>query len=232
MLERVRSFPRFRWALLPALLVPALGGCGGGEENVQANANAARAPAPQRNGSRPAPAVSNAAANEAGNAANAVDRPVPVSLDLAGLRAIAGDDSNGPLLAFGSEADLAVEAVSHVIGARPAEDAVSTTCGPAPTRVIRWNEGFTLLARDGRFAGWAADRPGFRYGNGVAVGSSRNELNQAFNVRVTNGADGATFTIAAGGRSGGGTLSNGRVTSLRAGSTCQAAPATAQPVRR
>jgi hypothetical protein len=214
--------------LLLAVAALALGGCDGGETM----ANETGSPPEARRVTVAAPTPSRETRNEA---AGASDSPTESAmlLDAHGLRAAEEEMGTSGALAFGANADLAVEAVSHIIGARPAADAVTTVCGPAPTRVARWAEGFALVAREGRFIGWAADRAGFAFANGIGVGSTYRELGQAFPVSVTRRPDELGFVVTGRDAGIGGTLAglrgDARVLSLHAGVTCDPAAQPAAP---
>lgn len=202
----------------------ALAGCGG----VSPVAN--QPMATPRDIALAPPAAPRNAADPAGTALGGT-----MALDPQGLRAVEAELGTAGLLAFGSSADLAVEAVRHILGAAPAEDAVMTTCGPAATRVVRWAQGFTLLARNGRFAGWQVERPVSAFANGIGVGSTLRELGQAFPVSVTRRGDDIVFAvttpdIAVGGVLAG-TRGDARILSLSAGATCdpQAQPPAPAP---
>lgn len=206
-----------------------LGSCDGGRESVANDA----APAPAARGVTVAtPSPSREPRN---NGADADEHRVESAmlLDARGLRALEAELGTSGALAFGAGADLAVEALAHIIGARPASDTVTTACGPLPTRVVRWAEGFALVAREGRFVGWSIERPGFAFANGIGVGSTYRELAQGFAVSVARRADELGFTVTGRDAGVGGTLAGLRgdapILSLHAGVTCDPAVETSAP---
>lgn len=200
-------------ATLVVALSLALGACNSGSGNNKAAA------APAKNEG----AAMAAAANDS-RAAPAAAASTTLALDSKGLQAVEAKSGKTDLLAFGSPADQAVEGLSAIFGARPTEDSVNQDCGAGDTRIVQWANGFRILAQDAKFVGWEAEQPGQSFANGIKVGSTRGEVDKAFQPEVATGSLGTGFTIMSGETPFGGDLSGAgpqaRVTSLFAGTTC------------
>jgi hypothetical protein len=163
------------------------------------------------------------------DAAAAADAQAPaakavVALDPGGLRAVDPASGSTRLIAFGSPADQAVEALSRLFGARPREDGVNEECGGGPARIVQWANGLGIQAEEGRFTGWQSDKAGLTTMNGIGVGSTRAELDAAFKPAVDEFTLGTEFAIGEGDQSWGGLLSgpgrNARIEAIWAGGTC------------
>ena len=187
--------------------------------NRSGSGNASKAAVSTNNSSAPAPAQTNSS-----NSAAAKAEHVGLALDSEGLRAVEGESGRTSLLAFGSPVDQAIDGLNRIFGARPTQDGTNRECGAGPTRIVQWANGFSVLAQDGRFAGWETDQPGQTTMNGIGVGSTRAQLDEAFHPRVEQDTIGLGFGIGEGENAMGGYLSGdgptGRVTSIYAGLTC------------
>ena len=192
-----------------ALLTIALclGGCNrGGTANKSANATAPKAAAPA------APATSNAAADPVAD--------VQIVLTPTGMEARQAGQAER--LNFGSPADSTVLIFTGKFG-EPIEDATNSECGAGPTRIVRWSNGFRILAQNGQFKGWETDQPGLNALGDLHVGMTRAQLegNQASFEQTSLGTE---WTVGDGDVTVSGLLSdnspNGTVTHMWAGLTC------------
>lgn len=174
-----------------------------------ANDSAAAAPAP------------------AGNKAAAATG-VALALDGEGLRAVEEENGRTSLLPFGSPVEQAIDGLNRIFGAAPTDDGTNDECGgggqPGTTRIVQWGNAFRILARDGKFTGWEVREPPHGTMNGIGVGSTRAQLDEAFDPSVEESTLGTEFTTGEGEDAIGGLLSaegaDGRVTSMWAGDTC------------
>lgn len=173
------------------------------------------------NGANAAPA--NSATGNA-SAAKAHDSGVVLALDPEGLRAIQTASGSTRLLAFGSSVDDAVRGLNVMFGSSPSEDGTNSECGGGPARIIQWSNGFSILAQDGKLAGWEVSQAGPTTMNGIGVGSTRAQLDEAFEPKVEQSSLGTEFSAGDGEQAYGGLLSgdgpDGRVTAMWAGFTC------------
>ena len=174
------------------------------------------------NSAAAAPAAGNT--SKAAAPAQAAEAQAALALDSEGLRAVETASGRTSLLAFGSPANDAVEGLSRIFGARPSQDGTNSDCGAGPTRIVQWANGFSMLAQDDKLAGWDTDKPVASTMNGIGVGSTRAELDEAFDPQIEEDTIGLGFTIGEGEDVMGGYLSGpgpeGRITSMFAGLTC------------
>lgn len=170
-----------------------------------------------------APAEANSA-NAAAPAAAGGQGGVKLALDSEGLRAVEGPNGRTSLLAFGDPVDQAIAGLNIIFGSAPSDDGTNEECGGGAARIVQWNNGFSILAQDGKLAGWEAQQAGPTTTNGIGVGSSRAQLDGAFQPTVEQSTLGTEFRIGEDEGAIGGLLSadgpQGRVTSLWAGFTC------------
>lgn len=173
-------------------------------------------------------ATANAAAAAANSAAPAGQPRSQATLGLApeGLQAIDTHSGSTRMIAFGTPIDDALRGLTGLIGA-PANDATNSECGAGPTRIVQWNNGLMVLAQNNQFQGWMIDQPSITMMNGIGVGSTRAQLDQAFNPEVEQSTLGTEFSFGDVGEDGyatGGLLSaeggDGRVTAMWSGLTC------------
>lgn len=162
--------------------------------------------------------VASSADGETGDAAP------PLTLDPEGLRIVNAATGSTQVLMFGMDEEEAVAAVARLRGT-PAHRGVDTECGEAPLAIASWPDGLSLHSSEGRFSGWGvngnadgADQ--YTTTSGIGVGSTRAELEDAYDIRTGETSLGTEF--AAGGLHGvlTGSGSNAEITSLWGGSAC------------
>ncbi len=194
------------------VLVLIVAGCGSSPEP-----DATAAPVPPPVAPPPRPLVT------ADPADAATTRPADaIALDGEGLRFVSATGSTS-LLAFGTPAGDAVDAVARLRG-EPAERSTNAECPPGPLDAIRWDDGLTLYAREGQFAGWAVrgEPPSRTLATmtGVGIGSARADLEAGHVADARETTLGTEFT--AGGLSGllTGPDADATVTALWAGTSC------------
>lgn len=142
------------------------------------------------------------------------------SLEAEGLRYFDAGGRASPL-AFGTEAEQAVQAVARAMGPA-ARRGTNAECPAGELAFAEWESGLTLTLQDGRFVGWTQSAPAgaeraLTTVNGIGVGASREELEAAFaGVSVQETSLGTEFD--AGGLYG--LIEDGRISTLWAGTTC------------
>ncbi|HEU0097163.1 MAG TPA: hypothetical protein VFQ67_00175 [Allosphingosinicella sp.] len=170
----------------------------------------------------PAPAPEGGGSGDSANVAAAAPAraaaPAPaVVLEGAGLR-IAG--ATPPrTLAFGIPAAEAIAALTEAFGRPPSERGENEECGGGAMAFAAWDGKVTIWLLDGRFAGWD-DKGGLRTLEGVAVGSSRSDVESLPGFEAEESTLGTEFR--AGGLSGilASAAADARVTHLWGGETC------------
>lgn len=159
---------------------------------------------------------------------------------------IEGDDSGGPVandtvpvarlslasdglmfggshqVAFGAAEAAAEQGVQAALGAE-GKRSENSDCSAGPLGLAQYPGGLTLFFQDGKFVGWDVDgreRGGFAAPKGLAIGATRQHLQDAGDLQMTASTIGAEFRFD--GISG--LLSSkdptGTVTNLWAGTTC------------
>ena len=171
-----------------------------------------------------APAAPPAAAIPAAPApaAPAAQRPAPpadIALDGEGLRFVNAATGSTRLLPFGAPEAQALEALQPLRGA-PAERSTNEECGAGPLAFAEWPDQLQLVFQDGRFVGWSLDRAGLATMSGVGVGSTRADLQSAYDAQVQESTLGTEFS--AGGLSGllSGPGREAKITTIWGGTIC------------
>jgi hypothetical protein len=90
-----------------------------------------------------------------------------LTLDAEGIQP-AGTDLR---IDFGRAQQGTIEAVTRLVGARPAEITANAECGAGPVTAARWDRGPTLTFQDGTFLGWVSDGSGPAATSGIGPGS-------------------------------------------------------------
>ena len=169
-------------------------------------AEAPAEPAPQADAAAPVPG----------------QRPAPpadIALDGEGLRFVNAATGSTRLLPFGAPEGQVLTALEPIRGA-PSDRSTNEECGAGPLAFADWGDDFQLVFQEGRFVGWSVDDPGLTTMSGVGVGSSRADLDAAYDAEVADSTLGPEFS--AGGLGGllSGRTPDARVTVLWAGAIC------------
>ena len=133
----------------------------------------------------PAPAAEPAAPAEA--AAPATDGPSQadggLAIEAEGLRLF---DAQGAARAipFGTPQATAISTVAASVGGAAPEVTTNSECGAGPIQFAEFSNGLQLLFQGGTFQGWFLREPGLTTVNGVGVGSTRADLDEAFSIEV------------------------------------------------
>jgi hypothetical protein len=206
------------------LLASTLLGLGGCERRVAPAPASASAPAsvPASPATVPASPATAVAAETAAPTAAVVPMPAgpaALALDPEGLRIIDTRNGASNLLPFGTRKAATVAALNSVLGAPPVEQGDVDDCNAS---YARWPSGLGAWFTVGNFSGWAvpAEASGLATAAGVGPGSTRAELDAAYDAIVFESSLGTEFT--AGELAG--VLSSdapdGRITHLWSGNTC------------
>jgi len=198
--------------LAPAAAVLIVAGCGTGPDAANeagnggaANDAAAPAPAPQS-----VPATVNA--QQAQRAA--------VTLAPVGLALVDTATGSSRMIAFGTPQQETLDRVTAVLGP-PGERADNGECPAGALHIATWPGRIAANFQDGRFVGWAAeDGSELSTASGIALGSTRAELERAYQSNVQEGSLGWEF--GAGELYGvlSGPEPNARIDALWAGTNC------------
>lgn len=206
-------------------LVAALAACRASDPVPASTADAAPT------GPTAAPAAAPTPAPAAAPAALPAGEPAPattlrLALDGEGLRLV--DPASGATrpLAFGQPIAPVIDAVRRSQGTAPTES-TNGECGAGPLDMATWPDGLTLVSQGGTFRGWslnprsgtdASARPTTMAG--IGLGSTRVELDAAYNATITPSSLGTEF--AAGGLYGvlDSASAPARITALWAGTSC------------
>lgn len=142
-----------------------------------------------------------------------------LAVDAEGLHVVAGATPRP--LPFGLPQERVLAVLQAFRG--PADRGTNSECGAGPLDYAVWADGLTLHFQDGRFAGWALDgraEGAHSTRSGIGPGSTRRELEAAYNSRIEQSSLGTEFT--AGGISGilHGAGGEARITDMWAGLSC------------
>ncbi|WP_119718460.1 hypothetical protein [Cognatilysobacter tabacisoli] len=208
-------------------LVAALAACRASDPAPASKADAAPTGPTAAPTTAPAPTPSPPAAP----AASPADEPAPattlqLALDGEGLRLV--DPASGATrpLAFGQPIAPVIDAVRRSQGTAPTQS-TNGECGAGALDMATWPDGLTLVSQGGTFRGWslnprsgtdASARPTTMAG--IGLGSTRAELDVAYNATITPSSLGTEF--AAGGLYGvlGSARADAPITALWAGTSC------------
>ena len=199
-------------SLVAMLVVGLVTGCSDGKNTVAAPPTSAAA-TPLTESSPPPQAPSAEAAT-----------PAPaqswlLNLDGEGLRIFDSNTGASRLIAFGNDSTQSLETLSRVLGE------------PVPTQVenkecqvtfARWSNGLTAWSDGKRFVGWsvAPQSATLATAAGVKLGSSRKDLQSAYQAKIVESSLGTEFS--AGGLAGllDSSRADARIVNFWAGQTC------------
>jgi len=162
--------------------------------------------------------------------------PPVISLDGEGLRLVDPKSGATRPLAFGVDQAQLKLVAEKLKG--PAKAGRNEECGAGPLSYLSWDDGLTLYALDGLFAGWALDEAGAAVPaksakpatgqpapklttiSGIGIGSSRAQLLDVYDATIEQTTLGTEFNAA--GLSGilDGTGPKAKVTNLWSGVNC------------
>ena len=141
-----------------------------------------------------------------------------LALEGAGLRVFVGATGSARPLPFGTPATEALSILETVLGAVPVERGDVADCG---TEFARWENGLVAWFANGRLAGWSLRQGSpLTTASGIGLGSTRGELEAAYDVEFYRSSLGEEFT--AGGLAGllESASPDARIQHLWSGQTC------------
>jgi hypothetical protein len=119
-----------------------------------------------------------------------------LALSSDGLQLVGNQTGSTVALEFGTEMTLVADAVTSILG-QPLESGENDECGSGPQIITQWPQGLVLHAAGGKFIGWSAHSDtdaSLTTMAGVGIGSSRSELEAAYNVEVFESSLGTEFS--------------------------------------
>lgn len=142
-----------------------------------------------------------------------------VALDGEGLRIFNSNTGASRLIAFGGDAKQSMDSLGRVLGEPPPVSVENEECR---IDLARWSDGLTVWSSQSRFTGWSIT-PGsstISTASGVKIGSTRVELESAYNAQIRESSLGTEFV--AGGLAGllDSARPDAKISHLWAGETC------------
>jgi hypothetical protein len=142
-----------------------------------------------------------------------------LALDGEGLRIFNSNTGASRLLAFGEDAQQSMETLGRVLGEPPPASVHNEEC---QVSFSRWSNGLTTWSSHSRFTGWSV-APGsstLATASGVKIGSTRAELEGAYDAKMMESSLGTEFV--AGGLAGllDSPRPDAKISNLWAGETC------------
>lgn len=198
--------------LVGAALAAVLAGCSPSAEKEQpASAQNLTTAASESSDSSAAPSIPAAEAP--------ADRP-GLALASDGLTLVSEGGSSRSL-AFGRAEAEVIGIVTAALGAPP-ERGINEECGAGPLGFANYRDGLNLLLDDGRFVGWSLSRDARELStmSGIGIGSTRRDLDAAYQARVEESTLGQEFSAGELGGILSSAAPDGRVEALWAGVTC------------
>lgn len=202
-------------------LLAMVTGCGDGTQAAGAQPSVARQTTPAVT---PAPELKPAPATPAPATGASVAAPAPseawlLNLDGEGLRYFNGSSGASRLIAFGDDSRQSAETLGRVLGET---EPVSVENEECQLGFARWSNGLTVWSDSSHFVGWSLARhsPPLATAAGVKLGSSRAELEAAYQAEIFESSLGTEFS--AGGLAGllDSARADARISNLWAGQTC------------
>ncbi|MBD2108373.1 hypothetical protein [Nodosilinea sp. FACHB-13] len=122
---------------------------------------------------------------------------VGLTLTDEGLQVIDLQTGSTTPLAFDSDMAVTLDAVTQILG-EPEEVGENSECPSGPLTIARWSNGLALNAADDTFVGWAMqsgdDDTALTTVSGIGIGSTRQELEEAYTVEVMDSSLGVEFS--------------------------------------
>lgn len=181
---------------------------------------AACSPEPGAESNAAAALPANATAQPADAAAPANQAAPALAIESGGLRLFDRSTGSARPLPFGTPQSAVIAALAHL--GRPETNRLEE-CGAGPLDAASWPGGPTLYFQDSKFAGWAlrdGDNAAITTASGIGIGSTRAELDAAYQAEVFDSSLGTEFS--AGELFGilDGTGQSAKITNLWAGASC------------
>lgn len=153
---------------------------------------------------RPAPVANDATAADASmsralpapDASAAPVASVPlINLAPEGLSFVDSASGKARMIAFGAARET-IETATIAAAGKPSERGTSKECGAGAMDFTTYADGLQLTFKEGKFIGWTINhKPSmtFATASGIGVGSTRAELDTAYDASVEDGSLGITF---------------------------------------
>lgn len=139
-----------------------------------------------------------------------------------GIQMVNPETGSAAIVAFGTDREQAITALDRSLAGQTRTSSTNSECGAGSMEFVAWSGGLTALFQDSKFAGWALNEnaEALTTMSGIGIGSSRKELESAYNARIFASSLGTEFT--AGDISGllDGDGEAAKITNLWAGTSC------------
>lgn len=112
-----------------------------------------------------------------------------------GLRWFLSPNGSARPLPFGRPKSGILASLERVRG--PANEGTNQDCGAGPVQVASWPDGLSVIFQDGLFVGWGLEQRtngGIATAAGIGPGSTRAELDAAYNATVRKTSLGSEFS--------------------------------------
>lgn len=136
-------------------------------------------------------------------------------------------------IAFGTPEEQILNMVSNLLNSQPTDVGINSECGAGPLKMATWNNGLTLMLKEKKtdntweFVGWymgtnPSKKPGVTTMANIGIGSTREQLESAYAIKVEKTSLGNEFSTVPGGLYGilSGSGENATITSLWSGTSC------------
>ena len=148
------------------------------------------------------------------------------------LQLVNGETGSTTKITFGKPLDQMVETLNKVLQSKVASVGINTECGAGPLKMAVWKNGLNLIFKEQKskgewqFAGWYLGKPSdnlkiVQTMAGIGIGSTREEMESAYVIKVTKTSLGNEFSTSSG-LYGifNGNGKNAKVTDMWSGLTC------------
>lgn len=148
------------------------------------------------------------------------------------LQLVNGETGSTTEITFGKPLDQMVETLNKVLQSKVASVGINTECGAGPLKMAVWKNGLNLIFKEQKskgewqFAGWYLGKPSdnlkiVQTMAGIGIGSTREEMESAYVIKVTKTSLGNEFSTSSG-LYGifNGNGKNAKVTDMWSGLTC------------
>ncbi len=181
----------------------------------------------------PPPAVKESTSNSA-----VIDSPAPtkpaarLALTSNALQVVNSSTGSTSEIAFGKPLDELVEMMNKIFDDKAASIGINSECGAGPLKMVVWKNGLNLIFKEQKsnglwlFVGWYVSKPSnntkpLQTMAGIAVGSSRADMEEAYVIKVNKSSLGYEFSTSSG-LYGifDGPGKNAKITDMWSGTTC------------
>lgn len=148
------------------------------------------------------------------------------------LQLVNSETGSTTQIVFGKPLEQMVETLNKVLDSKVASIGVNSECGAGPLKMAVWKNGLNIVFKaqkstgDWQFAGWYLGKPsdnlkGLQTMAGIGIGSTRQEMESAYSIKLTKTSLGHEFSTS-GGLYGilDGTRNDSKITDMWSGLTC------------